>query len=130
MATLFHIKKRTLFLLIICILFLSGCALFHFNSPFDYPDSIWICEDPYVYLHVIDEHEYNAECYVIINGERVEAGFYTNGAIGSIIKTNRSESINDIIYHFEYKCNEKTIQLKMKEGYNDPYTVIVLKRIK
>ena len=130
MATLFPTKKTIIVLIItLCLLCLSGCALFHTESPFDYPGSTWISKDPYVYLHVVDEHEYNAECYVIVDGERVDAGFYTNGKIGSIIKSNRCENTDDIVFHFEFKCKNNQLQLRLLTGYNNAYSIIVLDRI-
>lgn len=45
-------KTITILILIVSMLFLTACDPNAGKRPYDYPDTKWICEDPYVYIEV------------------------------------------------------------------------------
>ena len=53
---------------IILSMIMTGCVDLHAGKrPFDYPNSVWVCEDPYIYI-VVDEHKIT-ESYLRIGDE-------------------------------------------------------------
>ncbi len=99
------------------------------KTPYDYPDSEWICGEPEMYLYFGDKESHCSKGYVVIDGERIPVEFTSNGFEGSLIKQNRSGNSDDIIYHFQFRCNKNELVLIIKWGYAKANTEITLNRI-
>ncbi len=52
-------NKILLLILLLCIIsvFLGGCDIYYGRRPFDYPNTVWICEDPLITVKIGPNNE-------------------------------------------------------------------------
>ena len=129
-----EVKHKTALCVVLCALaiLLGGCTTrFYRKTPYDYPDSIWVSKDPYIYLHVVDQYSYNAESYIIINGERIPVVFFAEKKSATCyIVTSKPDGDSESLLIMEYECFSDRIELKVLHDYcfDGQYDSIVMYR--
>ncbi len=106
------------------------------KTPFDYPNSTWISEEPYIYLHIPDDaKDYSGEeCYIQFNGERIESHFLVNYPSPSEFQrvaepgTLHSE-IWLLIGTCDFKEDKVTMKVTADNLFDGEYKRIVLERV-
>lgn len=103
------------------------------TSPYDFPGSEWVCEEPEIYLRV-DEETGIMNGYIMIDGERCAIDCAIDW--GRLVLIHRSlgygESVreSDHIFKGVCDCTEEEIRITVQQGYvfSGSYHAILLKR--
>lgn len=123
------IKIAVLFLLIATLM--TACDLYNGMRPYDYPNSVWICETPYIYASIDEDGRITA--YIGENESRqyIDLCFDFDSGVDAIRagETNVSEHLlfsGDCIFH----KTSFTIVLKTDNIWSKEYPRLKFTRIK
>ena len=140
----FRNEKRNLIILIIIIILIvsiplsviiSWLHIYHtkqkLKTPFDYPGSTWISEEPRIELHVSNSSNIPAdsECYILYRGEKIPVNFYPGYPTASSFVLR--DDPHDIVLSGSGRFFEKEVILKITVDhlFDGQYREITLKRV-
>ena len=128
MATTLRIKKIiSLALLFLVAISLFGCEPISKYEPYNYPNSLWVCEEPHMEIAVTKDGSYRPT--MTVDGE--EKCFYI-GFRAHQARAHKNAKDSTVIFSGICKFYEDEFTIKIKEDYlwDGAYPVLTFKRVK
>ena len=128
MATTLQTKRIiSLVLLFVVAISLFGCEPISKYEPYNYPNSLWVCEEPHMEIAV--DTMGNLRPTIEINGEEscFAIGFR---AMNAYAYKNLNDSTTLFWGHCKFSEDEFTIKIKEDYLWDGAYPVLTFKRVK
>lgn len=109
------------------VLLLSGCVdVYSGRRPFDYPNSVWVCEDPYIKI-IVDDAKNMYSIYDCGKGKTVIMLAFDFGR--GIVAFAESEE-NDVLFRGNCRFGERSFRVTVIEDnlWNGEYDVLRFER--
>ena len=110
------------------VLLLSGCVdVYSGRRPFDYPNSVWVCEDPYIKI-IVDDAKNMYSIYDCGKGKTVIMLAFDFGR--GIVAFAESEE-NDVLFRGNCRFGERSFRVTVIEDnlWGGEYDVLCFARI-